>query len=141
MDEHTYIPLSGNGPRERSDSRNAIFTLVIKSNFWPSTEESQGLRARGTRLNRKSPARKSETSKHKSGDAAFRIWTPVATLVAVASNVGPIHWSENASIWHRGAHLVLLREREAQKPRALLEAAPVGLVHRKEWERKGVWTK
>lgn len=64
-------------------------TLTIRSNFCPAIVELQGFKAIGTRLKRKSPVRKSETSKQVSGDATFLIWTPVAARTAVVSNVGP----------------------------------------------------
>ena len=65
-------------------------TFVIKSNFWPAIEALHFFNATGTKLKRKSPARKSETSKQVLEEATLLIWAPVAALVAVASNVGPI---------------------------------------------------
>jgi len=76
--------------RVRLPSATLLCTpFVIKSNFCPAMEASHFFSAIGTRLNRKSPARKSETSKQVSGEATLLIWAPVAALVAVASNVGP----------------------------------------------------
>jgi len=76
--------------RVRLPSATLLCTpLVIKSNFCPSTAVSHFFKARGTRLKRKSPARKSDTSKQRLGDALFLICALVAALVAVASNRGP----------------------------------------------------